>query len=47
MHTVDLHVLYTKSDCSLSPSQLVDLAGEYWLDAFALTDHYKIDGLDE
>ncbi len=47
MHTVDLHVHSTKSDGSLSPSQLVDLAGEKGLDAFALTDHDTIDGLDE
>ena len=33
MHTVDLHVHSTKSDGSLSPSQLVDLAGEKGLDA--------------
>ena len=46
MHTVDLHVHSTKSDGSLSPSQLVDLAGEKGLDAFALTDHDTIDGLD-
>ena len=47
MHIVDLHVHSDKSDGSLSPSRLVDLAKEKGLDAFALTDHDTIDGLDE
>ena len=47
MHIVDLHVHSDKSDGSRSPSRLVDLAKEKGLDAFALTDHDTIDGLDE
>lgn len=44
---VDLHVHSNYSDGSLSPSQLVDLAVEKGLFAFALTDHDTIDGIDE
>lgn len=47
MKTVDLHVHSTRSDGSLSPSALVDLALQKGLSAFALTDHDTIDGLDE
>ena len=38
MKTVDLHVHSDKSDGSMSPSELVDLALEKGLSAFALTD---------
>lgn len=47
MKTVDLHVHSNKSDGTLSPSQLVDLALEKGLSAFALTDHDTTDGLAE
>lgn len=47
MKTVDLHVHSNKSDGSLSPSALVDLAREKGLSAFALTDHDTTEGLDE
>ena len=39
MNIVDLHVHSNKSDGSMSPSQLVGLAAEKGLCAFALTDH--------
>lgn len=44
---VDLHVHSCKSDGSLFPSQLVDLAVQKGLTAFALTDHDTTDGLAE
>lgn len=47
MKSVDLHTHSNKSDGSLSPSALVDLALEKGLAAFALTDHDTTDGLDE
>lgn len=47
MKPIDLHVHSTKSDGSLTPSQLVDLAIEKGLRAFALTDHDTTDGIDE
>lgn len=47
MKSVDLHTHSNKSDGSLSPSALVDLALEKGLEAFALTDHDTTDGLDE
>lgn len=47
MKTVDLHVHSNKSDGSMRPSELVDLALEKGLSAFALTDHDTTDGLDE
>lgn len=47
MKTADLHVHSNRSDGSLTPSQLVELAVEKGLSAFALTDHDTIDGLDE
>lgn len=47
MKSVDLHTHSNKSDGSLSPSELVDLALEKGLAAFALTDHDTTDGLDE
>ena len=47
MNIVDLHVHSNKSDGSLSPTELVDLAVEKGLSAFALTDHDTTEGLDE
>ena len=47
MKTVDLHVHSNRSDGSMTPAQLVDLALEKGLSAFALTDHDTTDGLDE
>lgn len=44
---VDLHVHSNKSDGSYSPSDLVSLAVEKGLTAFALTDHDTVDGIDE
>lgn len=44
---IDLHVHSTRSDGTLSPSELVDYAMEKGLSAFALTDHDSVDGLDE
>lgn len=44
---IDLHVHSNKSDGSLSPTQLVELAIQKKLSAFALTDHDTTDGLDE
>lgn len=44
---VDLHVHSTRSDGTLTPTQLVDYAREKGLTAFALTDHDTVDGLDE
>ena len=47
MKIVDLHVHSNKSDGTLSPSELVDLAVQKGLSAFALTDHDTTAGLDE
>ena len=47
MKTTDLHVHSSRSDGSLTPTQLVELAVQKGLSAFALTDHDTIDGLDE
>ena len=44
---IDLHVHSTKSDGTLTPTELVDYAIEKGLSAFALTDHDCVDGLDE
>ena len=44
---IDLHVHSTASDGTLTPSQLVSLAEEKKLKAFALTDHDTIAGLEE
>ena len=44
---VDLHVHSNRSDGTLSPTKLVDYAMEKGLNAFALTDHDTIDGLEE
>ncbi len=47
MNIVDLHVHSNKSDGSLTPTELVALAVEKGLSAFALTDHDTTDGLTE
>lgn len=47
MKIVDLHVHSNKSDGTRSPSELVDLAIQKGLSAFALTDHDTTAGLDE
>lgn len=47
MKIVDLHVHSNKSDGSLTPSELVALAVEKGLSAFALTDHDTTEGLAE
>ncbi len=44
---IDLHVHSTASDGTLTPSQLVSLAEEKKLRAFALTDHDTTAGLEE
>lgn len=44
---IDLHNHSTKSDGTLTPSELVIHAMEKGLTAFALTDHDSIDGLEE
>ena len=47
MKIVDLHVHSNKSDGTCSPSELVELAEQKGLSAFALTDHDTTAGLDE
>lgn len=47
MKSIDLHVHSNRSDGTLSPSALVDLALSKGLAAIALTDHDTTDGLDE
>ena len=47
MNIVDLHVHSTKSDGSMTPSELVNYAIEKGLSAFALTDHDTTEGIDE
>ncbi len=47
MSIVDLHVHSNKSDGSMSPSQLVELAVDKGLSAFALTDHDTTEGIPE
>lgn len=47
MNTVDLHVHSDKSDGSFTPAQLVDMAFEKGLSAFALTDHDTTAGVKE
>ena len=46
MGFIDLHVHSTASDGSLSPAELVRLACEKGLFAFALTDHDTVSGID-
>ena len=47
MNIVDLHVHSTKSDGTLTPTELVNYAIEKKLSAFALTDHDTTEGIDE
>lgn len=47
MNIVDLHVHSTKSDGSMTPTELVQYAIEKGLSAFALTDHDTTEGIDE
>ena len=47
METIDLHVHSCYSDGSLTPTELVALALNTRLSAFALTDHDTTDGIDE
>lgn len=46
MKTIDLHVHSCISDGTLTPEELVKLAQETGLFAFALTDHDTTDGID-
>lgn len=47
MKPVDLHTHSTRSDGTCTPSELVNLAKEKGLAAFALTDHDNVNGIDE
>jgi len=47
MNIVDLHVHSNRSDGSMTPTELVDLAVEKGLSAFALTDHDCVEGIPE
>ena len=47
MNIVDLHVHSTKSDGTLTPTELVNYAIEKGLSAFALTDHDTTEGIDK
>ena len=47
MNIIDLHVHSTKSDGTLTPTELVNYAVEKGLSAFALTDHDTTEGIDE
>lgn len=47
MQAVDLHVHSTYSDGTYSPARLVDYAIEKKLQAFALTDHDSVSGIEE
>ena len=47
MSQVDLHVHSTRSDGTLTPTELVNYAIKKNLSAFALTDHDTVDGIDE
>ena len=47
MNIIDLHVHSTKSDGSMTPTDLVQYAIEKGLSAFALTDHDTTEGIDE
>ena len=47
MGFVDLHVHSNASDGTFSPSQVVELAKNAGLDAFALTDHDTTEGVKE
>ena len=47
MKAIDLHVHSTYSDGTMTPAELLKLAEEKGLAAFALTDHDATKGLDE
>lgn len=47
MQTIDLHVHSTLSDGTFTPRELVKLAEQTGLLAFALTDHDSAEGIDE
>ncbi len=47
INRIDLHTHTTKSDGSLSPSDLVSYAADKGLSAIAVTDHDTIDGINE
>ena len=47
MKIIDLHVHSNHSDGTLRPSELVELAYEMGLSAFALTDHDTVSGVEE
>lgn len=47
MKIIDLHVHSNHSDGTLCPSELVELAYEMGLSAFALTDHDTVSGVEE
>lgn len=47
MNYIDLHVHSTCSDGTFSPSELVKLANQHMLSAFALTDHDTVGGIFE
>ncbi len=47
MPSIDLHTHSTKSDGTLTPAQLVEMARELGLSALALTDHDSVDGIAE
>lgn len=47
MKTIDLHVHSTLSDGTFTPGELVELAVQTGLSAFALTDHDTVEGIDE
>ena len=47
MNIVDLHVHSTKSDGTLTPTELVHYAIKKGLSAFALTDHDTTEGIEE
>ncbi|HJW75183.1 MAG TPA: PHP domain-containing protein [Thermoleophilia bacterium] len=44
---IDLHAHTTRSDGTLSPAELVELARDLGLTAVAVTDHDTVDGLEE
>lgn len=47
MAQVDLHLHTTRSDGTLTPTQMVDLVAERGLTVVAITDHDSTDGLEE
>lgn len=44
---VDLHSHTNRSDGSLSPAELIDLACRTGIRALAITDHDTLEGFDE